>query len=30
MACVDSEEVNFMNGFLDKMDRHTEYIAEVK
>lgn len=28
MACIDSDEVNFMNSFLDKMDRQTEYFAE--
>ena len=28
MACVDGEEVNFMNSFLDKMDRHADYFAD--
>ncbi len=25
MACVDNDEVNFMNEFLDKMDRQSKY-----
>ncbi|MDG1707882.1 MAG: MarR family transcriptional regulator [Emcibacteraceae bacterium] len=29
MACVDSDEVSFMNSFLDKMDRQTDYFAET-
>ncbi|MBT5187788.1 MAG: MarR family transcriptional regulator [Kordiimonadaceae bacterium] len=28
MACVDGEEVNFMNSFLDKMDRQADYLSE--
>jgi DNA-binding MarR family transcriptional regulator len=28
MACIDSEEVNLMNGLLDKMDRQTNYFAK--
>jgi|APSaa5957512493_1039668.scaffolds.fasta_scaffold35156_2 DNA-binding MarR family transcriptional regulator len=30
MACVDSDEVSFMNTFLDKMDRQAEYFSEAK
>ena len=28
LACVDGDEVDFMNGFLDKMDRQAEYFSE--
>lgn len=28
MACVDGDEVDFMNGFIDKMDRQAEYFSE--
>lgn len=27
LACVDSDEVDFMNGFIDKMDRQAEYFS---
>lgn len=30
MACVDNDEVNFMNNFLDKMDRQADYFSETK
>lgn len=30
MACVDSDEVNFMNNFLDKMDRQADYFSGAK
>jgi len=29
MACVDGDEMNFMNGFLDKIDRQTDYFSET-
>lgn len=30
MACIDNEEVNFMNNFLDKMDKQTEYFSDTE
>lgn len=30
MACVDGEEVSFMNSFLDKMDREADHFSNEK
>jgi len=30
MACVDSDEVNFINNFLDKMEQQTDNFSKSK